>query len=67
LYKCFGSPHVYALENGEKRWIKDIPTFEAQGYLWEDINGISCDQLTEIPDGPPIPPDAGPPPQLEDE
>ncbi|MCO5195405.1 MAG: hypothetical protein M9941_03650 [Anaerolineae bacterium] len=67
LYKCFGSPHVYALENGTKRWIKDIPTFEAQGYLWDDIVGISCDRLSAIPDGVPIPPDAGPPPHPEDD
>lgn len=63
LYKCFGSPHVYALENGEKRWIKDIPTFEAQGYIWDEIVGISCTRLSEIPDGVPIPPDAGTPPE----
>ncbi len=35
LLKCVGSPHIYLLENGHKRWIKDIPTFEAQGYHLE--------------------------------
>ncbi len=63
LLKCEGSPHIYALENGQKRWIKDIPTFEAQGYLWEDLKSVSCDYLRSLPDGPPIPEDAGPPPQ----
>jgi hypothetical protein len=63
LLKCSASPHVYALENGEKRWIKDIPTFTAQGFEWEDIKFINCNQLRNMPDGLPIPPDAGPPPQ----
>lgn len=63
LLKCDASPHVYALENGQKRWIKDIPTFEAQGYLWEDIKFVSCSYLRTLPDGPPIPENAGTPPQ----
>jgi hypothetical protein len=62
LYKCDGSPHVYAIENGVKRWIKDIPTFEAQGYVWDDVQIVSCTALENIPSGPPIPPDAGEPP-----
>ncbi len=63
LLKCASSPHIYALENGKKRWIKDIPTFEAKGYVWEDIKFVSCQRLRNLPDGPPIPKDAGPPPQ----
>jgi hypothetical protein len=63
LLKCSASPHVYALENGQKRWIKDIPTFEAKGYVWEDVKFVSCDYLRSLPDGLPIPEDAGPPPQ----
>jgi hypothetical protein len=63
LLKCAHSPHIYALENGQKRWIKDIPTFEAEGYVWEDVKFVSCDYLRDLPDGPPIPEDAGPPPQ----
>jgi hypothetical protein len=59
LRKCQGSPHVFAIENGVKRWIKDIPTFESQGYLWEDVQTISCTALRQIPTGSPIPPDAG--------
>jgi hypothetical protein len=62
LRKCATSPHVYAIENGQKRWIKDIPTFEEQGYVWEDVQIVSCSTLNRIPDGPPIPPDAGEPP-----
>jgi hypothetical protein len=63
LLKCQGSPHIYALENGRKRWIKDIPTFEAEGYVWEDVKMVDCGYLRRLPDGPPIPEDAGPPPQ----
>jgi hypothetical protein len=63
LLKCQGSPHIYALENGQKRWIKDIPTFEAEGYVWEDVKLVTCDYLRGLPDGLPIPEDAGPPQQ----
>lgn len=63
LLKCQGSPHIYALENGRKRWIKDIPTFEAEGYVWEDVKLVDCHYLRNLPDGLPIPEDAGPPPQ----
>jgi hypothetical protein len=63
LLKCSASPHIYALEDGQKRWIKDIPTFEARQYLWEDIKFVNCGYLRNLPDGLPIPEDAGPPPQ----
>jgi hypothetical protein len=64
LLKCASSPHIYALDGGEKQWIKDIPTFEAQGFEWRDIHFTRCDTIDAIPDGPPIPPDAGSPPDL---
>ncbi|MFZ2488802.1 MAG: hypothetical protein WAZ19_11825 [Anaerolineae bacterium] len=63
ILKCSTSPHIYLLQDGKKRWIKDIPTFEARGYRWNDVVYIFCDELREVPDGQPIPPDAGPPPQ----
>ena len=63
LLKCEASPHIYRLENDQKRWIKDIPTFTAEGHVWEDVRFVSCDYLRRIPNGPPIPPDAGPSPQ----
>ncbi|MBN1138729.1 MAG: hypothetical protein JXM73_19240 [Anaerolineae bacterium] len=63
LLKCSDSPHIYRLENDQKRWIKDIDTFLAEGHVWEDVRAVSCDYLRSIPDGPPIPEDAGPPPQ----
>jgi hypothetical protein len=63
LLKCRTSPHIYRLENQEKRWIKDIDTFLAEGHVWEDVRLVGCNYLRGIPDGPPIPKDAGPPPQ----
>ena len=63
LLKCSGSPHIYLLENGEKRWIDTIETFNDRGYVWRDVQHIGCDDLRSIPDGVPIPANAGPPPQ----
>lgn len=63
LLKCRTSPHIYALEDGQKRWIKDIPTFEAEGFVWDDVKFISCAELRRLPSSTPIPPDAGPSPE----
>jgi hypothetical protein len=63
LLRCSGSPHVYLLDRGQKRWIKDIPTFTSHGFRWDDVQVVSCPDLRAVPDGPPIPPDAGLPPQ----
>ncbi len=63
LLKCPTSPHIYLLEEGRKHWVKDIPTFEAEGYRWNDVSFVGCADLRAVPDGQPIPPDAGPPPQ----
>jgi hypothetical protein len=63
LLKCPTSPHIYALENGHKRWIKDIPTFLAEGYVWEDVKIVDCYYLRQLPNGATIPENAGPPPE----
>ena len=63
LLKCSGSPHIYLLDQGKKRWIEDIETFNDRGYVWGDVRSIRCDDLRSIPDGVPIPANAGPPPQ----
>lgn len=62
LLKCSNSPHIYAIEDDTKRWIKDIPTFEARRYVWEDVRFVPCNYLKNLADGPPIPEDAGEPP-----
>jgi hypothetical protein len=56
LLKCPGSPHYYRLDDGQKRWIVDIPTFQSEGYAWQDLRTVSCAELQAIPDGPSIPP-----------
>lgn len=63
LLKCPDSPHIYRLENDRKRWIVDIPTFEAEGHVWEDVEFVTCDDLRAIPDGETIPPGRGPAPE----
>ncbi|MEE9616484.1 MAG: hypothetical protein V3T90_05705 [Anaerolineae bacterium] len=63
LLKCHSSPHIYRLEGGEKRWIRDIATFEAEGHVWEDVRLVGCNYLRDLPDGETIPPGFGPPPQ----
>jgi hypothetical protein len=62
LLKCPTSPHVYRLEDGRKRWIVDIPTFEAEGYAWKDIKMVACSYLRSLPDGESVPPGRGAPP-----
>jgi hypothetical protein len=63
LLKCTDSPHIYLLEDGEKRWIDTIQTFNDRGYAWRDVQFITCQELRSIPNGEPIPADAGPPPE----
>lgn len=63
LLKCRTRPHIYRLESGEKRWIKDIDTFISEGHVWEDVRFVGCTYMRDLPDGPPIPEDAGPPPE----
>ncbi len=62
VVKC-DSPHVYRIEENKKRWIKNIPTFLGEGHYWGEVAYKSCGALRAIPDGVPIPPDAGKPPQ----
>lgn len=63
LLKCSGSPHIYLLDRGEKRWVKDIETFTDRGYVWRDVQFVSCDDLRLVPNGASIPVNAGPTPQ----
>ncbi len=63
LLKCPESPHIYRLEGGLKRWIRDIDTFTGEGHVWEDVHFVSCEYLRSLPDGETIPPGSGPPPQ----
>ena len=60
LVTCHNSPHIYALENGQKRWVKDPPTGDTD-KTWDEVQLSSCDYLRRLPDGLPILEDAGPP------
>jgi hypothetical protein len=62
LLKCASSPHFYRLEAGRKRWIVDLPTFAAEGYVWQDIKVVPCTYLRSLPDGESVPPGRGSPP-----
>lgn len=62
LLTCEDIPHYYRLEDGRKRWIVDVPTFTAEGYVWQDLTNVSCDYLHDLPDGESIPPGHGLPP-----
>jgi hypothetical protein len=61
LVTCPNSPHLYALEQGQKRWVKDPPT-RNKAEPWDEVRLVSCDYLRQLPEGPPILEDAGPPP-----
>jgi hypothetical protein len=63
LLKCEGRDPIYVLRDGAKHWIRDIEVFVAEGYVWDDVAFVSCTYLRGLPDGEPIPPDAGTPPQ----
>jgi hypothetical protein len=64
VIRCGSQPHIYILEGNEKRWIKNPTEFERAGLEWDDVRYISCHDLkNKYPDGVPIPPDAGDPPQ----
>jgi hypothetical protein len=63
LLKCQLSAHIYALEDGHKRWIRDIDTFQAEGFVWQDVKFVGCSDLRRLPTGVPIPPDAGSSPE----
>ncbi|MHB1131502.1 MAG: hypothetical protein ACYC4L_03850 [Chloroflexota bacterium] len=63
LLKCSSSPHVYRVEDGRKRRIADLVTFQAEGHRWEEVRRLDCGYLRALPDGESIPPGWGTPPQ----
>ncbi len=62
LLKCPASPHIYLLEDGTKRWVDSIETFNERGYVWRDVRSVSCTDLRAVPNGTSIPAGAGAPP-----
>jgi hypothetical protein len=46
---------VYVVQQGKRRWIPDLETFYACGFLWADIQVVpDVIELEEIPVGEPI-------------
>jgi hypothetical protein len=58
LVTCLNSPYIYAVENGEKRWVRDPPTGN-KARTWDEVGLISCDSLRRLPDSLPVPENAG--------
>ena len=62
VVKCPYSPHIFVYTLEEKgstqhirRYIADIDTFSAEGYVWADVHPEYCDTISRVPAGPPIP------------
>lgn len=51
LVRGEGTPEVYLIENGQKRWIVDPHAFTCLGYSWGYISSVSEDELNNCPDG----------------
>jgi hypothetical protein len=59
LLTCPESSHVYAVENGQKRWVKNPPKGH-KATPWDEVRLVSCNYLRNLPDGLPILEDDGP-------
>jgi hypothetical protein len=62
LVKCHNSALVYALENGQKRWVEHPPPEDKANKPWDNVYSVTCSFLDGLPDGLPIPENAGAPP-----
>lgn len=60
--KCEGNPQIYGIQDGRKRWIVDIASFTAEGYVWGNVVTVPCAELQAMPDGESIPPGKQAPP-----
>ena len=56
LVKCHNSSLIYALENGQKRWVEKPPP-EDKAKPWDKVYRVTCNYLDGLPDGLPIPED----------
>ena len=53
LFKCKDSPDIFALENGQKRWV-EVPSGQNGAKRWDEVRLVTCDYLRGLPDGFPI-------------
>jgi hypothetical protein len=54
LVTCPNSPYIYALEQGQKRLVKDPPA-RNKAKPWDEVRLVSCGYLGQLPEGSPIP------------
>jgi hypothetical protein len=52
LVQCPNSPEIYSAENGQKHLLLYRYTGQSR---WDEIHRVSCQYLTDLPDGPPLP------------
>ena len=62
LVKCHNNSLIYALESGQKRWVENPPPEDKANKPWDKVYRVTCNYLNSLPDGLPIPKDAGAPP-----
>jgi hypothetical protein len=51
----WGSPEVYVMNNGKRRWIPDPTTFECNHYDWGRIRYLGPMEMADIARGPDMP------------
>jgi len=61
LAKGDGSPKVYLIQGGKKRWIDSPETFNALGFKWSNVKTFLQARIDQIPEGDPITLPAAPP------
>jgi hypothetical protein len=64
LVKCHHNSLIYALENGQKRWVENPPPEDKANKPWDKVYRVTCNFLDGLPDGLPIsedPKSASPP------
>lgn len=54
VVKADGSPRVYVVEAGTRRWIPDIQTLQLLGFDAQTIVNLDAKQSALVPEGPPL-------------
>jgi hypothetical protein len=47
-------PEVFAIHNGERRWITDSKTFSNYGFRYSEVKQLFDSEITRYPEGQPI-------------
>jgi hypothetical protein len=54
LVKCQNDSPIYALENGQKRWVENPPPENKANKPWDKVYPVTCNFLDSLADGLPI-------------